>query len=372
VTENGAEAAQAGIEVESLRIHRLAMPLVEPIRSGIHAIDSIHTAVVEASAGGETGIGYAFAFSANEARAVAALAEDLIAVAGPGQAGVEARWQAMWDRLNFIGRVGPGAMAMAAIDTALWDLLARHAGLPLYRLLGAEEQAIELYGAGGWLSWSVEEVIEEARAFHARGYRAYKMRVGGPDWRTDVERVRAVRSALAAELGLMIDANQAWSADVAMRVGEALEDLELLWIEEPVDAQDFAAQTGIAAALRTPVAAGETLWGRRDFERLLEAGGVDVVQLDLMRCGGITPWLSIAAMVEETGASITSHLFTPISAHLLAPLPRAYMAEHLPSWFDPLFEEEPVTGDGLLRAGAAPGLGLTLSRSALERWGAEL
>jgi L-alanine-DL-glutamate epimerase-like enolase superfamily enzyme len=372
VTDTVAEAAQAGIEVESLRIHRLAMPLDETIRSGIHAIDSIHTVVVEANEGRETGVGYAFAFSANEARAVAAIVEDLTAVAGPGSAGVEARWRAMWDRLNFIGRVGPGAMAMAAIDTALWDLLARRAGLPLYRLLGADEPAIELYGAGGWLSWRVEKVIEEARSFHASGYRAYKMRVGGPDWREDVDRVRAVRSALPAELGLMIDANQAWSTDDAIRAGEALEDLDLCWIEEPVDAQDFVGQAGVARALRTPVAAGETLWGRRDFELLLEAGGVDVVQLDLMRCGGITPWLSIAAMVEEAGASITSHLFTPISAHLLAPLRRAYMAEHLPSWFDPLFEEKPVIGDGRLHAGTAPGLGLTLSRSALERWGAEL
>jgi mandelate racemase len=368
VIEQSAEAQLAAPEIERIEIFRIAMPLDPPIRSGIHLIDGIYTTVIEVCGGGHTGIGYSFAFSANELRAVAALAEDLAAVVERANAGVRASWQAMWDRLNFIGRVGPGAMAMAAIDTALWDLLARRAGVPLYRLLGGSAPALEVYGAGGWLSWSVEQVIAEARWFASAGYRAYKMRVGGPDWREDVHRVRAVRAALPAELGLMIDANQAWSPDVALRACRELDDLGLLWIEEPLDAHDYRGQAELSRTLLTPVAAGETLWGRRDFERLLEAGGVDVLQLDLMRCGGITPFLSIAAMVETAGLPVTSHLFTPVSAHLLATLPGAYMAEHLPSWFDPLFEQEPVISDGLLGVGSDPGLGLTLSRDAVERW----
>jgi mandelate racemase len=355
--------------IDEIVIHRLAMPLDPPIRSGIHHIAGVHTVMVEARLGGETGVGYAFAFSPNEARAVAAIGEDLVAtvMAAPGR-GVRAHWSAMWDHLNFIGHEGPGVMAMAAIDTALWDLLARQAGLPLYRLLGARGAEVEAYAAGGWLSWSVEEVIEEARLFAAAGYRAYKMRVGSPDWRADVERVRAVREALDQELGLMIDVNQAWDMETARAAGESLEDLGLLWIEEPVDAQDHAGQARLAAELRTPVAAGETLWGRRGFAQLLDAGGVDVVQLDLMRCGGITPFLAIVALVEASGSPVTSHLFTPISAHLLAATARPHMAEHLPAWFDPIFEEPPRIVDGLLLPSDEPGLGLTVSPAALERW----
>jgi L-alanine-DL-glutamate epimerase-like enolase superfamily enzyme len=359
-----------GVEkIEQIAIHRIAMPLDPPIRSGIHDIDGIYTAVVSISSGGETGIGYAFTFSANEMRAVAAIAEDLAHVvdAVPTR-GVREHWAAMWDHLNFIGHEGPGAMAMAAIDTALWDVLARRAGLPLYRLLGGANSATHVYAAGGWLSWSVEQVIEEALSFAGAGYRAYKMRVGSADWRADVERVTEVRQALPGEVGLMIDVNQAWSVDTALLAGKELEGLNLIWIEEPIDAQDFQGQAELARSLATPIAAGETLWGRRDFSRLLEAGGVDIVQLDLMRCGGITPFLSIAPMVEASHSPITSHLFTQISAHLLAAVPRAYMAEHLPSWFDPLFEEPPEIVDGRLLASEQPGLGLTLSRSALERW----
>jgi L-alanine-DL-glutamate epimerase-like enolase superfamily enzyme len=363
------EAIDAGERIEEIVIRRLAMPLEPPIRSGIHTIDGIHTVIVEAKGGGETGIGYAFCFSLNEARAIAAIGEDLAAaVTAAPPRGVRTHWSAMWDQLNFIGHEGPGVMAMAAIDTALWDLLARRAGLPLYRLLGAAEPATDVYAAGGWLSWSIQQVIEEAQAFAEAGYGAYKMRVGSLDWREDVERVRSVRSALDDQVGLMIDVNQAWSLNDALAAGKELEDLGLLWIEEPVDAQDMRGQARLAQELRTPVAAGETLWGRRGFTALLEAGGVDVVQLDLMRCGGITPFLEIAALVEASGPPVTSHLFTPISAQLLAATPRSYMAEHLPSWFDPLFEQGPRIVDGKLLPSEGPGLGLELSQAALERW----
>ncbi|HEX8714493.1 MAG TPA: mandelate racemase/muconate lactonizing enzyme family protein [Solirubrobacteraceae bacterium] len=358
-----------GAPIERIDVRCVAMPLQPQIRSGIHTIDGIHTLIVEVAAGGEVGLGYAFAFSANEIAAVAALARELAAVVAASPArGVRAHWAAMWQRLNFIGHEGPGVMALAAIDTALWDLLAREAGLPLYRLLGGSERSSEVYAAGGWLSWSVERVIEEATSFAESGYRAYKMRVGSADWRADVERVRKVREALADDVGLMIDVNQAWSVDAALRAGRELDELGLLWIEEPVEAQDHRGHARLARELLTPIAAGETLWGRRGFAQLIEAGGVDVVQLDLMRCGGITGFLAIAPLVEAARSPISSHLFTQISAHLLAAVPQAYMAEHLPSWFDPLFESPPEIVDGRLLASREPGLGLRLSRSALERW----
>jgi mandelate racemase len=348
------------------------MPIDPPIRSGIHNIAGVETIVTELEAGGERGVGYAFAFSRAEATAVRALAVELgqMVTAAPPR-GPRAHWRAMWQHINFIGQEGPAVMALAAIDTALWDLLARAARLPLHALLGADARAVPAYAAGGWISWSVEEVIEEACAFRDSGYRAYKMRVGQPDWREDVRRVYAVREAIGDEMGLMVDVNQAWSVATALRAGNELEGAELLWIEEPVEAQDIRGTVQLSRELRTPVAAGETLWARRGFQSLLDAGGSDVVQLDLMRCGGIAEFGAIATLADALRLPVASHMFTGISAHLMAAAPNAYMIEHLPGWFDGLFEELPVIRDGLVHPSSGPGLGLTLSQDAVSKWQVE-
>jgi L-alanine-DL-glutamate epimerase-like enolase superfamily enzyme len=364
----------AGLEarIERVTVRHLSMPIDPPIRSGIHNIAGVETVITEVDAGGERGIGYAFAFSRAEATAVKVLAIELgeLVAAAPAR-GPRDHWRAMWQHINFIGQEGPAVMALAAIDTALWDLLARAAGLPLHALLGAEARPSPAYAAGGWISWTVDEVIEEARAFQEAGYRAYKMRVGQPDWREDVRRVYAVREALGDDMGLMVDVNQAWSVATALRAGRELESAELLWIEEPVEAQDIRGTVQVSRELRTPVAAGETLWARRGFQSLLEAGGSDVVQLDLMRCGGIAEFGAIATLAEARRLPIASHMFTGISAHLMAAAPNAYLIEHLPGWFDALFDELPDIRDGLVHPSSSPGLGLNLSNEAVSRWQVE-
>lgn len=355
--------------IERVTVRHLSMPIDPPIRSGIHNIAGVETVITEIDAGGERGVGYAFAFSGAEATAVRVLAVELgeLVAAAPAR-GPRDHWRAMWQHINFIGQEGAAVMALAAIDSALWDLLARAAGLPLHALLGAEARPTPAYAAGGWISWTVDEVIEEARGFMDAGYRAYKMRVGQPDWREDVRRVYAVREALGDELGLMVDVNQAWSVETALRAGRELEAAELLWIEEPVEAQDLRGTVQVSRQLRTPVAAGETLWARRGFQGLLEAGGPDVVQLDLMRCGGIAEFGAIATLAETHRLPIASHMFTGVSAHLMAAAPNAYLIEHLPGWFDDLFDEQPDIRGGLVHPSSAPGFGLTLSQDALARW----
>lgn len=359
----------AELRIEATAVRQFHMPIDPPIRSGIHRISGIDTVLVELRADGEHGIGYAFAFSPGQAAAIRAIAvelSDLVRRNSPR--GVRAHWQAMWAHTNFIGREGPGTMAIAALDTALWDLVGRTAGLPLHRLLGTADPATAVYAAGGWLSWPIEVVIEEAKAFQSAGYHGYKMRVGSHDWNEDVRRTLAVREAVGADFALMVDVNQAWSVDTCLKAGPELEAAELAWIEEPVDAQDLAGSRRVAGELATPVAVGETVWGHRGFQELLNAQAGDVIQLDLMRCGGVTEFLAIAEMVEACRLPITSHLFTPISAHLMAGIGGACMIEHLPAWFDPLFEEKPVVAKGVVSPSDGPGLGLTLDESAVALW----
>jgi L-alanine-DL-glutamate epimerase-like enolase superfamily enzyme len=240
--------------------------------------------------------------------------------------------------------------------------------MPLYRMLGGADGGTPVYGAGGWLSWRLEEVIAEAQRFQAAGYHGYKMRIGSRDWREDVRRVRAVREAVGTNFALMVDVNQAWSVETSLRAGRELESADLTWIEEPVEAEDLTGSHRVADELLTPIAVGETVWGTRGFQRLLDEPAGDVIQLDLMRCGGITRFLAITAMVEARRLPVTSHLFTPISAHLMATTPAAYMVEHLPSWFDPLFEQGPLIEGGRIHPSRSPGLGLTIAEPLVSSW----
>jgi L-alanine-DL-glutamate epimerase-like enolase superfamily enzyme len=258
-------------------------------------------------------------------------------------------------------------MALSAIDVALWDLHAQLLGIPLHLLLGLPAADHAVYAAGGSRSLSRDGLVAEANRFKADGYRGYKMRIGSDDWRADVERVAAVRETLGREIELMVDANQAWDAGTAIQVAEALEPLDIAWFEEPVDAESMTAMAAVRARSPIPVAAGETVYGSSPFHRLVEEGCLDVLQPDLMRCGGLTGFLEIADLAKRVGLRLAPHLFTQVSPHILA-RSDAGQVEHLDGWFDGFFAGEPLPEDGVVHPGSDPGLGISISADAREHW----
>ncbi|HEY7966630.1 MAG TPA: mandelate racemase/muconate lactonizing enzyme family protein [Solirubrobacteraceae bacterium] len=332
------------------------------ITSGIHTIDSIECVLVSLHAEEQTGCGYAFCFSADDAAAIAIFARQFAQVVHRRPAHlVRALWRELWDRTNFIGHAGPPLMALSAYDMALWDLIARLAGQPLYRMLGAARDEVRVYAAGGWLSLDVDALCAEAVAMKSAGFTAYKMRAGNRDWRLDVARIEAVREAIGDDIELMVDVNQAWDVATAISAARALEACNLSWLEEPVDAHDVSGCARVAAAVDVPVAAGETVWGPQGLIDLVRADAVDVLQPDLMRCGGITGFLTAAAVAEAEGRRVISHLYTPISAHLMATTSLADYVEYIPGWFDPLFAEAPAIEEGRIRLGAGGGTGIAFA-----------
>jgi L-alanine-DL-glutamate epimerase-like enolase superfamily enzyme len=348
--------------VEEIDVERRSVPMQQRITSGIHAIDTIDCVLVSLHAEGQTGCGYAFCFSPDEAAAIEIFARHFSDVVRRRPAHlVRAHWQELWRRTNFIGHAGPPLMALSAYDMALWDLTARLAGQALYRMLGAARDEVRVYAAGGWLSLDIEALCAEAVAMKSAGFPAYKMRAGSPDWRGDVERVKAVRNAIGDDMDLMVDVNQAFDVATAIRFGRALEPCNLTWIEEPVDAHDVSGCARVAAAVDVPIAAGETVWGPHGLLELVRADAVDVLQPDLMRCGGITGFLAAAGAAEASGRQVISHLYTPISAHLMATTSLADYVEYIPGWFDPLFAESPAIEAGRIRLGATAGTGIAFA-----------
>jgi L-alanine-DL-glutamate epimerase-like enolase superfamily enzyme len=271
----------------------------------------------------------------------------------------------LWTKLVWsgasVGRSGAATQALAAFDVALWDLKAKRAGLPLAKLLGAHRDSVRCYDtSGGFLHESVEQVKENASRALAGGVGGIKMKVGLPDTAEDLRRVRAVREHLGDGVPLMVDANQQWDRPTAARVGRALEELALVWIEEPLDAYDAEGHARLARALDTPIAGGEMLTSVAEHHELIRHGAVDVLQPDAPRIGGITQFLRLAALAEQRNLQLAPHFAMEIHVHLAAAYPHEPWLEHF-DWLHPLFEERLEIRDGRMHLSGRPGLGVTLS-----------
>ncbi|WP_090760883.1 L-talarate/galactarate dehydratase [Nonomuraea maritima] len=266
-----------------------------------------------------------------------------------------------------VGRSGVATQALAAIDIALWDLKAKRAGLPLAKLLGSYRDSVRTYNtSGGFLHAPVEEVKERAARSLADGIGGIKIKIGQPDMREDLRRLAAVRDHIGPDTPLMVDANQQWDRVSALRFGRAVEELGLVWIEEPLDAYDAEGHARLAAALDTPIATGEMLSSVAEHVRLIEAGAADILQPDAPRVGGITPFLRLAALADHAGLQLAPHFAMEIHVHLAAAYPREPWVEHF-EWLDPLFEERLEIRDGRMLVPSRPGLGVTLSEQC-RRW----
>ncbi|WP_036965523.1 L-talarate/galactarate dehydratase [Promicromonospora kroppenstedtii] len=263
-----------------------------------------------------------------------------------------------------VGRSGVATQALAAIDIALYDLKAKRAGLPLAKLLGAHRDSVRTYNtSGGFLNASIEEVKERASRSIAEGIGGIKIKVGLPDNRRDLERVAAVREHIGADVPLMVDANQQWDRTTALRMGRRLEDFDLVWIEEPLDAYDAEGHAALAAALDTPIATGEMLASVAEHERLIATRACDIIQPDAPRVGGITQFLRLLTLADQAGLDLAPHFAMEIHLHLAATYPREPWVEHF-DWLDPLFDERLETKDGRMLVPDRPGLGVTFSEQA--------
>lgn len=221
-----------------------------------------------------------------------------------------------------VGRAGVATQALAAIDIALYDLKARRANLPLAKLLGSHRDSVRTYNtSGGFLSSPIDEVVENASKSLEAGIGGIKIKVGLPDRKEDMERVRRVREHVGPNVPMMVDANQQWDRATAMRLGRQLEEYNLVWIEEPLDAYDFEGHAELARALVTPIATGEMLASVGDHKQLIAARGCDTLQPDAPRVGGITNFLRILALADEAGLDIAPHFAMEIHVHLAARYP---------------------------------------------------
>ncbi len=359
----------AAMKITAIRTRQIFVPFERPLGTAIHRIDGVRGLLVWIETDeGITGESYLWAIGPHRL----VVLEAMVGALAPARLGTDprdtgAQFDAMWAEINFFGHKGAALFGLSAIDWACWDILGKSLGTPVSRLLGKRRDRIRAYASGGlWLSLSLEELQAEAKALVASGFTAVKMRLGSSDIGVDIERVAAVRDAIGPDIALMADANQGFSVNHAIRIGRRLEAFDLTWFEEPVQAIDLAGSARVAAEIDTPIASGETEWGRYGFRDMLNRGSADVLMPDLERVGGVTEWHRVALMASGEDIEVSPHLFTEHCLQLCAAAPTCRWAEHMP-WFGGLFTESMEMVDGYLVIPDRPGMGFSFDSDAVER-----
>lgn len=270
---------------------------------------------------------------------------------------------------------GPGGivtLALAAIDIALWDIRGKVFGVPLARLLGGLRERVPAYASGALMrTTSLDQLERAAAALVEKGFGQMKtqMAVEGLTPAQEIERIRVIRSVVGADVALMVDINQRWSPHEAISIGHRIEDLGLTWLEDPTVANDHQGLAEIASALTTPICAGEYLYGIEPHRQSLERRSVDIVMIDILRAGGVTPWMKIAGMAEAFNRPVVSHLLPEIHVHLVAAAPNGLVVEYMP-WTRRLFDDPPMVEKGEMTVPKGAGLGLRFAPDLFEKYAA--
>lgn len=295
------------------------VPLTRPWASDVTSVGVIATHVVRSD--GAQGWGFSWTPQIGAEAVLALLAHDIAGFAIGRDAAPGALWDDLWRHLHEAGSGGITTIAMAGMDLALWDAEARRQGEPISGLLGRERDAVRVYGSGVNLHYPIDELVAQVRRWVGGGYEAIKVKVGKPDLAEDLERIAAVREALGPDRALMIDANQRWNLDQATRALDALHGFDLAWIEEPLAADDLRGHAELARRIDVPIALGENLYTTYRFREFLDVGAAQIVQPNVVRVGGITPFLRIAESAAEHGAPLHPHLLPELSGQLALALP---------------------------------------------------
>ena len=269
---------------------------------------------------------------------------------------------------------GPGGiftLAASAIDIALWDIKGKALDQPLWKLLGGHRNRVATYASGSLRRGLTDKQAQTAaKLLVKKGFVEMKTQMalpGNPTPAEEVRRVRVVRDAIGPDIKLMCDINQRWRPEQAIDIGSRVEEVGLFWLEDVTAADDYAGLARVTAALKTPVAGGEYVWGIVPFRHMIEAHSVDIVMIDILRVGGVSQWMKVAGMAEAFNLPVVSHVMPEVLVHLVAACPNGLTVEYMP-WMLALYEETPEIENGQLVLPNKPGLGLKFDEKAIARF----
>ncbi len=268
-------------------------------------------------------------------------------------------------RFRLLGTQGLVGIALAAIDMALWDALARSCSKSLVGLLGGVDRPIPAYGAVGYDG--VEGSVKVAEDWVSRGFKGIKAKIGYPTIQQDVAVIRAMRKAVGDDIAIMVDYNQCLTPTDAVQRMRVLDDEGLTWVEEPTLAHDYIGHALVAREAKTPIQCGENWWGTLDMQHAIDAQASDFMMPDVMKIGGVTGWMRAAALAQTRGIRLSNHLWPEISAQLLCVTPTAHWLEYA-DWWNPIMAEPLQIEKGLAMVGGSTGTGVSWNEDAVAKF----
>ena len=344
------------------KIELLMVDLVPKVRrtDAIQSFVSQQTPMVRITdSDGVQGAGYSYTIGQGGPAIMSLLLDTLTPqLIGQDAENIERIWRSLLFSTHATAVGAITSLALAAIDTALWDLRCKRAQLPLYKLLGGSKERVPMYTTeGGWLHIDTQALVDDAIKAKELGFSGAKIKIGRPHLSEDRQRLKAVREAVGDHFEIMVDANQSFSRAEATRRARILEEFNIGWFEEPLPADDVMEHVRLAASTCVPIAVGESLYSISQFKDYLTLGGASIVQVDVARIGGITPWLKVAHMAEAFNVPVCPHFLMELHVSLVCAVPNAPWLEYIPQLSD-ITQTGMQMQDGHAIPSDEPGIGI--------------
>ena len=352
--------------ITALDFYTAESPLSRPISDATHQIPAIRFIVARLTlADGVVGEGYLLAFHFSAAAIRGALA-DVRALAIGRDVTATREFDRVCDQAaEYFGNTGLQRWARGIVNLAMWDAQGRQLGQPVWKLLGGKARSIPAYGSGGWLSYSLDELLAEVTGYVRRGFTAVKLKVGSPDLERDVERIAKVREAVGPGVRVMMDANQGLTYPAALALARRAEPHGIHWFEEPLPHTDFAGYAALKQNTRMLLAMGEREYDLVALRELAARKALDLWQPDILRLGGVEGWLDSAALAREQGIPVLPHFYKEYDIPLACTIPEAYGVESF-DWVDGLIDRPVRIEHGQAVPSDGPGWGFRFKDGMLK------
>jgi L-alanine-DL-glutamate epimerase-like enolase superfamily enzyme len=359
------------MKITKMTTTALAVPLKYPVGSANQKLRKfVNPVIVELTTDeGVDGFGIAFAYNNYQVKSLKYCIDDLEdIIIGQNIFRWAEAWQKLFDGTKHMGHRGYGIYALSAIDSAIWVLKSKALQVPLSHLLGGYRERVPAYASYLlFRNWSIEELKRDAADLKALGFQKLKMNMGDKSFKEEIERYEAVKETVGEDVDILVDVNWAWGINDAIKMGQALAERNVYWLEDPLTSEDLHQLSILVDRLDVPIAVGETFSTKHEFRRILENNAADVLIVDIQRVGGISEWMKVATLAQAWNLPIASHIFNDFSVHLVAAVPNGLIVEYMP-WWDKIYINPPEVKDGYMEVPKKPGVGFDLNREAMKRF----